>query len=1280
MRSRQNGGVIGVPNSSTVSSTQGVWSISEINTLENTPNQQPTTTVRYTIPTTWPNSSNVAANIDLFASQKVYHIPDLDFTDWVQKDQSSKAWHEYMVADQTYRGTLTTAFGPAYQDWCTHFHEDAYYSIYDGTQFLFATGQFTIEFWAKLQRQDGTRYWIMGRNNTAGATAGTGWGVFVSPTYQVGFFDAIANTSITSTATLNRDQWYHIAMTRANTSSNGFSIWIDGSLDTSATLASDYQNVANLIIGRDGVATSTTFYGGRLTDIRVSNVAMYTTTFSVPTANLVMYGNTTRYGHSSTNPGHGTIGNAQPQGRRVSYFGTPARLIDSPYINESTMLAGPGYNSMYGYGTEGGFKIYDTNPSDTSLRFGTGPFTVEAWIYLSSVGATGTASGLIGKGNFSPVGNGAGSGWNFYISNNNLVWNDTATSLLASVNSPTVTIGKCGWHHVAAVRAGTGANQFSMYIDGSLVYVGTLSTNYNQTDALRIMNTRGLDYYFRGYVSGLRISNVAVYTTSTFDATPSTLIPKSIKEFSANTTLLVGAQSNSDMARGFRQGWMDRGKTRLPVKFRNTETRHGPFHPAPRGATGKDQFGMYFTGTANDSLAAITTTNDWDFGTGDFSIEVWVMAKYVYTTSAYSYILDSRRYFSDNGIAIRIGTTTQGIDVYTGNQMILSNNKIPCDIRTWVHLVVQRVSGAIALYANGYKVAETMYTGSIVSTDSRLIIGNSVYPNLQYGNMFNGWLSDIRIIKGATGYAVNGVNPDRIAVPTEPVPVTPETVLSSLNSPVVRDLSSKNNYIYWNTSQYSSGSWDFYICNQSPYAPLPPGRDNSIVGDTWDQNSGWYQGDGPYTSDSTRPEYSFITRMSKAWTVEGWFYCHQNSTSAPATVVDSARTANTTGHEGFALRMAYANGAASYNNVSFALYTAHNSTVQYFYTTYTYQNTVLKSHSWNHVAVQYDPTKTAKMAIFINGVRAITGAAFNPGTKIWNTSQLQINQAGSAGVRISDTARYDNDATTYTVPTQNFEYDQYTVSHYDAGRTCVWGEFGRKSGFYSYGTPYPSTEFKKYGTGSLRFNSRDTATIVDRVVFGASYWHSRPFDLDKQDWTFECWASWWDAASGGVAISASGSSLWNHSNYLMIKVSSTGYWQLIRGSTTTVYQTLTTNVQVATRSAGTWDHICLVRRAGTYFFYVNGVEKGNLFGNHTGTYANLTVGPTTNIDDSFASSSLDSRLGSDYQATANMWNGYVQDARWTYTARYTTKVINGVATMVHVTTLLPALPTSIHPR
>jgi hypothetical protein len=43
------------------------------------------------------------------------------------------------------------------------------------------------------------------------------------------------------------------------------------------------------------------------------------------------------------------------------------------------------------------------------------------------------------------------------------------------------------------------------------------------------------------------------------------------------------------------------------------------------------------------------------------------------------------------------------------------------------------------------------------------------------------------------------------------------------------------------------------------------------------------------------------------------------------------------------------------------------------------------------------------------------------------------------------------------------------------------------------------------------------------------------------------------------------------------------------------------------------------------------------------------------------------------------WCGFIQDIRMTLASRYTTKVINGVSTMVHEGTSTPALPTKLLP-
>jgi hypothetical protein len=51
-------------------------------------------------------------------------------------------------------------------------------------------------------------------------------------------------------------------------------------------------------------------------------------------------------------------------------------------------------------------------------------------------------------------------------------------------------------------------------------------------------------------------------------------------------------------------------------------------------------------------------------------------------------------------------------------------------------------------------------------------------------------------------------------------------------------------------------------------------------------------------------------------------------------------------------------------------------------------------------------------------------------------------------------------------------------------------------------------------------------------------------------------------------------------------------------------------------------------------------------------------------------------LGTNWNSDQNYaWNGFIQDFRWSQMARYKTKVINGVSTMVFADTNIPALPT-----
>jgi hypothetical protein len=358
------------------------------------------------------------------------------------------------------------------------------------------------------------------------------------------------------------------------------------------------------------------------------------------------------------------------------------------------------------------------------------------------------------------------------------------------------------------------------------------------------------------------------------------------------------------------------------------------------------------------------------------------------------------------------------------------------------------------------------------------------------------------------------------------------------------------------------------------------------------------------------------------------------------------------------------------------MYTAHNSGIQYLYSSDSDPTTV-QSHGWNHVAVVYDPTKTNKMALFINGVRSATSAAFTPGQKVWNSYNLYQVSAGQGGFRISDTARYNNDSTTYAVPTQWHTYDKYTyfMSTID-GPTL---EKSLRSRMYGYGI-MASHSVKAYANsnGSLKWSNRDTSTVVDRLRAGTGYWAVDTMGTGAYDFTMEFWASWQDVAAGGNSFSGSGNYISHYQNHIKIMVTSTGLWQFIYGDTGTTYQTLTTSVQVATVSSGRMDFIVWMRKGGNYYFYINGIEVGALFANASGTYS--SNGPTTEYNPAHWSVTDGICLGTDWNTTgATGWCGYMHDFRFTSIARYDTRVINGVATMVHRASTIPALPTKPFP-
>jgi len=1267
---------------------------------------------------TWPapNQNDTSQDVwpsgpdrDPYYSQVVWHLTDAIETEAsnAMHDHSGKGHDAHFIKPRN-----DWPYGSPFHAGPNHFHStyfhDSCYRVTDTASLRLGTTAFTIEFWACLHRNDSTEHYIMGKGGQSGRTSGTGWVVYLTSTYILGYYDAVGNVSIQGATSLNRDQWYHVAIVRSSTSANDTRIYVDGALYATGTSSGNFTDTNTLYIGRDRVDTSSSAYTGKLTDIRISSGAVYIAPFTRPSTPLTM-ASPALLTIGAIEPWHPNSSLWQREGLTISLNASQVmRLNDTPFMNKTTNpYLGRGFHSVAMLdGTW--FRLKDYTAGGLNyLNFGTGPFTVEAWVRM------GDARGyfpLCGKGTGNAGAAGA-TGWSAYIDGNfRPVWSDGATQHTGNTNEHK--IYHSGWYHIAYVRESTATNGFKIYVNGYLAYTGTCSTNYTDTNDVNMFATRNVELAAAASaMCCLKISKTARYT-SAFSINPqsngvSTFINNVCTTTNdANTSFLSFGAGNLTREIPMDGGWINDGYGQYSFRDVQGHQYFGEKHITSRTSTTTPaNYGghsSYFYNSGQVVVKARTTTGDFSFGTGDFSIEFFVTSNWR-NSEGNSYIVtffDTRNFFNDAGIVLQSGDGLRGFEVITNNTMVLTTNRgLWGDTRKWTHVVVQRTNGSIALYVNGKKEAESRFTSSIDAPQNRIHIGNGSYINLRYANGFWGHISNFRIVKGVSAYGAYsggvGVNPSSIVVPTKPMDITANTVFYSLCNSTLRDETGRNDVVAggWNNlNENLTSGWDVY--SGTTYNPFDPETDFPTFYDTQfmgsNQYPGWNNGmhaNLPETTNnnSFAPTLGWIPRMSRAWTIEQYFYVHETNPGAPGSQ-GQHQCADSNGHSGWNFSYHLNNAAtpaASRNDVSFRMYLG---TTNYQQLATSGNTGNLQPHSWNHVAIQYDPTRTNKMAMFVNGRRvAQQTTAFSQSTRADITYHLrQYN--GTGPMRISDIARYNNDSTTITVPKGKWLYDSntYILSY----ATAPILDSSNRAYYYLYGA-IPDSQHKKFGKASIKFpNDATNTTHVCRIGSDEPWWGTRHKDVRREDLTFECWASWHDLATGGSNFmsTAEGACLFHYNNALWVGINPAGYWQiLVRGSNTT-YSTFTSGVQVALRSSGNMDFVAVCRSGKNWILWINGVQQAICMSNNQGTYASngppTTANGTLSLNhdwDMYTWSNL--MLGADYYANqSSKWCGNMQDFRYTQNiSRYATRVINGVATMCHNGTDIPALPTKPFP-
>lgn len=384
--------------------------------------------------------------------------------------------------------------------------------------------------------------------------------------------------------------------------------------------------------------------------------------------------------------------------------------------------------------------------STASTQFNlVGDFTIEAWVYPTEL--------LTDYwGIFDARVNGASDiPWKIGLKENSsryiISWSDTNEYL------GTATVPLNAWSHVAVVRSG---DTLTLYLNGNVDAVNSPYTTYpiDPGTTQPVIGTKDQiagAYGTVGNISNLRIVNgIAVYTTAfTPSSSPLTAVQPANFNGSPSEFIYTGATvlllntTNNDF------NFVDGSDNHFSLTGPNMPTTSAlsPFFGS-----------LLFNGTSDYLIVNNTPNPIFAFGTGDFTVEAWINLTYN-TIGFISQIVGGHNYGS--GADWLFGISTSGQLVFYGTNgaaYITATSEIPLD--TWIHVAFSMISGTGTIYINGVASGSGNLNGPYGPSLGNYIpitIGDDATANP--ASAFNGYISNLRIVKGVGVYTTKFIPP-----------------------------------------------------------------------------------------------------------------------------------------------------------------------------------------------------------------------------------------------------------------------------------------------------------------------------------------------------------------------------------------------------------------------------------------------------------------------------------------------------------------------------------------
>jgi len=257
--------------------------------------------------------------------------------------------------------------------------------------------------------------------------------------------------------------------------------------------------------------------------------------------------------------------------------------------------------------------------------------------------------------------------------------------------------------------------------------------------------------------------------------------------------------------------------------------------------------------SADNNYLDLGTYTDFQFGTGDYTIEMFVY--HVTLSGQQTYVGDN--YGNSAGVYFYKNSSNRLGMYYSSDIAVSSSTDIP--LMKWVHIAASRSNGTLRLYQDGVEVSSASDSTNL--TETQLNIGDTTGGSS--GSM-HGFISNVRVLKG-TGLYTSNFTP-----PTSPLTNISNTVFLGCQSETVAGLASVHPSPFSNNgTNYSSGS-QMTGDIAADGATGGGGKDSLFDGKIGQYNSNTYVASS--SSANTNMTWTPTSSISYSSKVEVWCY------------------------------------------------------------------------------------------------------------------------------------------------------------------------------------------------------------------------------------------------------------------------------------------------------------------------------------------------------------------------------------------------------------------------